>query len=155
MRQLTLILLPLLASCGTARPTTEECNALGKLPAIADRCMSGDLESGTYIGDLACWPFSEPKRMQGLWVIGLETSEFWPGIDDPQQIRVGESKIWFETDLLDANADLMAAAQGKETRIYRVDFEGRSAMCDGVFGHLGIYPREVISQRFYSMRRLQ
>jgi len=94
-------------------------------------------------------------RLRGIWLIGFEESEFYPDIQKLEEIPDGVGKVWFKSDLLDKNAELLAAAQGKETRVYVVDFEGRTTLCDGMFGHSGMFPRQVIADRFYAMRRLQ
>ena len=144
----------LLLSCGQRTPTPQDCKALNEPKAVLQRCYGGDLENGKYVGDLKCWPFSKAQRLQGIWLIALEASAFYPSAKAVKEIDHREPNVWLETDLLAKRADLLASAQGAEARAYAVDFEGRQALCDGMFGHFGMYPRQVIAERFYSMRRL-
>jgi hypothetical protein len=76
-----------LASCGQKPPTAEECKALAAPKAVVKRCYGGNLgPSASYIGDLKCWPFSKPQRLVGLWLIGLEASEFYPNAKSFQEM---------------------------------------------------------------------
>lgn len=152
-------LLPLLAlllsACGQKPPTAEECKALAAPKAVVTRCYGGNFgPNAHYVGDLKCWPFSKPQRLVGLWLIGLEASEFYPNARTLQDIDNRRPQIWLESGLLEGRPELLAAAQGAGTRVYAVDLEGRQSVCNGMFGHFGIYPRQVIAERFYSMRLL-
>jgi hypothetical protein len=142
----------LLASCGHA-PTPEECKLLANPKAVVERCFEGKLNaSAKYVGDLKCWPFSRPHRLRGIWVIDLEASEFFPnasGLSDAKG-----QPMWLETNLLEQRGEFLDAAQGAGRRVYAVELEGRESLCDGFFGHMGMSPREVIADRFYSMRLL-
>ena len=154
MRLLPLLEL-LLASCGQKPPTAEECKALGAPKAVVARCYGGNLgPSASYIGDLKCWPFSKPQRLVGLWLIDLEASEFYPNAKTLQEADKRRPQIWLESALLERRPELLAAAQGAGPRAYAVELEGRQSLCDGMFGHFGMYPRQVIAERFYSMRLL-
>ena len=116
--------------------------------------MGGDLHNGKYVGDLKCWPFSTPKRLRGAWLISLEASEFYPNVGTVREVSKRQTRTWLESDLLEHRPELLAAARGAGTRIYAVEFQGRESLCDGYFGHMGMAPREVIVDRFYSMRLL-
>lgn len=142
----------LLASCGHA-PTAEECKALANPKAVVERCYGGKLEpSSKYVGDLKCWPFSPPHRLRGIWVIDLEASEFFPNASNLKD--ASGQPMWLESDLLERRRELLDAAQGAGRRVYAVELEGRQSLCDGYFGHMGMSPRQVIVNRFYSMRLL-
>jgi hypothetical protein len=149
-------LLPLLAvavaACDQQPPTAQECKALADPKAVIDRCSGGNL-SGSYVGDLKCWPFSKPERLSGLWVIRMEGSDFYQNARNLEDVA-NRRPEWLESDLVERRPELLAAAQGAGTRVYAVEFEGRQSLCDGYFGHFGMYPREVIAARFYSMRLL-
>ena len=142
----------LLASCGHS-PTPQECKSLAQPKAVIKRCFGGDLTRNTYLGDLRCWPFSASHQMRGVWLIGLETSVFYPGASRAEQLR-GNSEIWLQTDLFERRPDLVAAAQGAGAVAYVVDFDGRSSLCDGTFGHFGVSRRQVIVDKFHSMTPL-
>ena len=130
-----------------------ECKALAANEAVVKRCFGGNLENGQYVGDRQCWPFSEPRRLRGIWLIDLEASLFYPNVSAFSETK-DDGWAWLESDLLEARPELLAAAQGAGRRVYAVQVEGREALCDGDFGHLGMYPRQVIAERFYSMRPL-
>jgi hypothetical protein len=146
-RWLTLVAL-LGTSCGHNRPNAFECKALAAPKAVLQRCVGGNL-TGKYVGDLKCWPFSQPQRMHGVWVIAMEASNFYP---NASTVTSRETDTWLKTDLLN-RPELIAAAQGAGTRAYLVDFIGRKSLCDGYFGN-GTYRREVIAEHFYSLSRL-
>lgn len=145
----------LVASCGQKLPSAEECKGLAAPKAVVERCYGGNLgPNATYIGDLKCWPFSKPQRLVGLWRIGLEASEFYPNAKRLQEVDHRRPEVWLESPLLERRPELLAAAQGAGTRVYAVELEGRQSLCNGMFGHFGMYPRQVIADRFYSMRLL-
>lgn len=154
MRLLPLLAL-VMASCGQKPPTAEECKALAAPKAVVARCYGGNIgPNGSYVGDLKCWPFSRPHRLVGLWLIGLEASEFYPNAKTLRDVDNRRPQIWLESALVERRPELLAAAQGAGTRVYAVELEGRQSLCDGMFGHFGLYPRQVIAERFYSMRPL-
>jgi hypothetical protein len=142
-----------LASCGHRPPTAEECTALSDPKAVIDRCYGGDLRNGKYIGDLKCLPYGASERLRGLWLIDLETSEFFPNAKTVKANK--DSPIWLETDLLNRPSGLLDAAQGAGRRVYVVEFQGRQSLCDGgAYGHMGMFPKQVIVERFYSIKPL-
>jgi hypothetical protein len=110
--------------------------------------------SAKYVGDLKCWPFSKSERLRGLWEINLEASHFYPNAERAPPLDSPHPPMWLETDLIDRRPELLAAAQGAGPRVFAVELQGREALCDGLFGHMGVYPREVIVERFYSLRPL-
>jgi hypothetical protein len=143
----------LLTCCGQRPPTAEECKALAAPKAVVARCYGGNFgPSASYIGNLKCWPFSSLHRLRGIWVVGLEASEFYPSVRAFHQAKRPET--WLESGLLERPGEIRNATGGAGTRIYAVELEGRQALCDGMFGHFGMYPRQVIAERFYSMRLL-
>jgi hypothetical protein len=147
----------LLASCSRQVATSPDCLALAAPKAVLERCFGGDLEHGKYVGDLKCWPFAPSERMKGFWLVDLEASEFYPSLralNDNYSRGPNEWKpqVWLDSDLLDQPV-LRAASQGAGRRVYSVDFEGRRSLC-GSFGHFGIFPKEVIAERFYAIRLL-
>jgi hypothetical protein len=104
--------LALLVASGQKRPSAEECKALAAPEAVIARCYGGKLgPQATYIGDLKCWPFSKPQRLVGLWLIGLEASEFYPNDKSLQEADKRRSQVWLESPLLERRPELLAAAQ--------------------------------------------
>ena len=155
MTRLLPLLALLLTACGQRPPATEECKALAAPKAVVERCYGGSVgPTATYIGDLKCWPFSNPQRLVGLWLIDLEASEFYPNAKSLKDVDRRRPRTWLESDLLERRPELLAAAQGAGALVYSVELEGRQVLCDGTFGHFGMYPRQVIAERFYSMNLL-
>lgn len=111
--------------------------------------------SAKYIGDVKCWPFSKSERLRGLWEINLEASHFYPNANTVPPLDLRHLPMWLETDLIDRRPELLASAQGAGRRVFAVELEGREALCDGLFGNMGVYRREVIVERFYSLRPLR
>jgi len=107
---------------------------------------------GNYIGDLKCWPFSQPQRLQGVLLAGFEYSEFHPHVMTVKQAQNTEPKIWF-----DSNVEMPVPVPRAEIGLphaWLIDAEGRLSVCDAWFGHLGQYPREFIATKYYSTRVL-
>ena len=146
MSRWILLLSFLLAACGERPPTVQECKALAAPKAAIDRCYGGKL-AGKYVGDQKCWPFSAPRRLKGVWLIQFEESVFYPNAHSVQDVLDQKGTIWLKSELLERHAELMGT-----TRLYDVELDGRQALCDAGFGHAGMFPREVIPERFYSMR---
>jgi hypothetical protein len=130
----------------------EECRA--KIETVADRCYGGSSSpAAEYIGDLKCWPFSESRRLTGRWVIEMEGSTFYPDAKPAGEAENRRSGVHLQTDLIERRPEMLAAAQGSaDTLVYAVELKGREALCDGYFGHGGIYPRQVIVEQFYSIK---
>ena len=150
IRWRALLLFCLLTSCGEKKYTAQECKGL-ELTAV-QRCFGGDLKNGKYVGDLKCWPFSKPHRIHGVWLLNLETSVFAPNATAVTATAPSDI-AWLETDLLN-QPSIVAAMQGAGPRAYLIDFDGRQALCNGNFGHLGMSPREVIVDQVHSLHRI-
>ena len=144
-----------LAACSQRPPTVEECKALAVPGRVVERCYGGNLKNGRYVGDLKCWPFSRAQRLRGLWLITMEESAFYPNARALGDVNSRRARVWLQSDLVNKRPELLASAQGASTRIYAVDLEGRLSLCDGMFGHFGMFPREVVAERFHSMRLLR
>jgi hypothetical protein len=151
MRSLTLLAL-LLAACGHRPPTAEECKALAEPKAFLSRCMGGKI-NGDYVGDLKCWPFSNSKRIQGVWLVQFEGSEFYSGAKTAEEAKRARPTMWLETRLRDKQP-FLDAGQGGQPLTYWADVEGRESQCDAAFGHQAQFPREFIVAHFYALRRL-
>lgn len=153
MSRWTITLFFSLVSCAEASRGRPDCQALGEREAVIERCFGGDLAQDRYVGDSACWPFSSPQRMSGIWVVDLEASYFYPNANSLEDTRIGRYETWLESPL-NSRPDIVAAGQGAGMRAYRVDFTGRRSLCEGHFGHQGGSPHQVIVDRFHSMREL-
>jgi hypothetical protein len=151
MRGRSLLLpLTLLTGCGRGVPSEADCRKLVEPHAVIARCFHGNLAHGRYVGDLSCFPFSRPERMDGIWIVSLENSSF-----DWHTTRLSPTAaptlgIWLEPGRWPPDAE--ASAQGDTARAFAVKLIGRRSLCAGSFGHMGVFPREVIVDRFLSRR---
>lgn len=107
---------------------------------------------GTIIADLNCYPFAPPERMQGVWVVLLEGSTFYPNVPAVPQQADARSDIWLEASPVPQA--VTAAGQGGAPRAYAVEFIGRRSICPAGFGHMGVWPNEVVVSRFLRMTPL-
>lgn len=150
MKRVLCSLIYLLMSCGERTYTAPECQSLEV--SLIQRCFGGKLpgDGGTYIGDLKCWPFSKPTRMHGVWVFGLEASDFYPNATTSPS---APTDTWLETDL-SKRPDIRAAYRRDGTLAFSVDFVGRQSLCDNNYGQFGAFRREIITEHVYALRRL-
>jgi hypothetical protein len=147
MNRWPILLVCVLLSCGEKRYTAEECRSLTL--TVVQRCFGGNLQSGKYVGDLQCWPFSRPQRMHGVWLVAMEASMFAPNATRVTP-EAPPDLAWLQTDLKN-RPEIVAAGQKAGNRAYLIDLLGRQSLCDGNFGHFGSYGREVIVDRIYSI----
>jgi hypothetical protein len=142
------LLFCLFLSCGEKKYTPQECQS--RELTLVQRCYGGNLQSGKYVGDLKCWPFSKPQRMSGVWVFGLEASHFYPNANSAPSQR---AYTWLQTDMSQLR-QVTASSQRSGWVAYQVDFVGRQSLCNNNYGQGGQFPHEVVAERFYSLRRL-
>lgn len=90
--------------------------------------------------------------MRGVWSIAMEASLFAPNADRVTSAAPPDL-AWLETNL-SRTSEMIAAGRGAKPRAYLIEFSGRRSLCPGAFGHFGSYEREVIVDRFYSIRGL-
>jgi hypothetical protein len=113
--------------------------------------MGGKI-NGDYIGDLKCWPFSKPQRLNGILQAGFEHSEFYPNAKNPAESKNPELRIWFEDQSAEPPPKALRASPDGLMHTFMVEAEGRLSLCDGWFGHQGQYPREFIANRIIFAR---
>jgi hypothetical protein len=90
--------------------------------------------------------------MHGVWLIAMEASVFAPNATRVTP-EAPTDLAWLETDL-NKRPEIIAAAQGSGNRAYLIDFLGRRSLCEGNFGHFGLYGAEVIVDRIYSIHAI-
>jgi hypothetical protein len=114
--------------------------------------MGGKINSD-YVGDLKCWPFSQPRTVRGVWVIQFETSVFYLDATNFEEIKNLEPNIWLQNEAK-RRPPLLDPTPAANSRAYLVEAEGRLSLCDAWFGHQGRYPRELIVIGFHSIKPL-
>jgi len=90
--------------------------------------------------------------MRGIWVISLENSSFYENAASIGPEMSDLSQIWLEPDQW--GAEQTRAAQGERVRSYLVEFVGRRSLCRSGYGHMGVRPKEVVVDRFTSIRAI-
>ena len=106
----------------------------------------------------SCLPYSRPERFSGIWVVGFETSLFFPGTMPPVR-----SSHWADTALrisptLDRSpiaeqVEKMRKRDGPYGRQLSVGFIGRRSLCRFSYGHAAS-PNEVVVDRFLKVRTI-
>lgn len=116
-------------------------------------CMRTEEEGGTTIissvSSEQCYRFDVPQRMRGVWMPGLETSEFLPNATRAPVRRsiTDESGIWLETDYISIQSKLAPPVQvdyEAGTAAYLIEFVGRRASYPGRYGGGGFFGRHLI-----------
>jgi hypothetical protein len=90
---------------------------------------------------LGCFPFSEPERISGAWVIGFETNEFYEGEKVSASLinkRVGDTQL---------EIDIPLRRPGPFPQLFQLNFIGRRSLCDMGFPHHIVVVDRIISRR--------
>lgn len=142
-----------LFGCAASVPTPEECRSLSEHQAVAERCYAGNIETGPYVGDLKCFPFSKAKRLKGIWVTQTEVSVFFANAErvTPSMLG-GGGDTWL--DAVGAAKHPIDAAWDAGPGVFRVEFMGRESLCPTGYGHFGMSPNEVVAEQIISLVRL-
>ena len=98
---------------------------------------------GSY--DLSCFKFQEPRRMRGMWLVGLETSEF---IDEYSPSLAMPRNDAMRATWLDYPRSQKRPFDGA----YEIDLIGRASAIPGHFGHEGMSDQVVIVDRILSIK---
>lgn len=140
--------------------TPAECKALTEKDAYFQRCFGAeppvDIEEvpdEDFVGKFKCMPYSPPQHLTGVWVVGLESSKFFPNGSSYDETLGCSEKIWLDTDE-PVPPEITEAGQGAGTRAYGIDFIGRRSLCEFGYGHFGQSPNEVVAQRIVKLRPL-
>ena len=91
-----------------------------------------------------CVRFDPPRRFHGLWRDNFEGAIFCPSPASRCE-ESGKNDIWFEWRF--SLPEKYEAPGG----LYEVEFVGRASSYRGGYGHMGMFPREVIADRLISM----
>ena len=145
----SLVLLMVLSGCGGSQSAITNCTDAAKPALVVDRCFGGNLKTGRYIGDVACFPFSVPQRFTGIWHVELEGSFF--EASSAQGAR--PHNIWL--DVANPPKAALASMQGDVPRDFAVDLIGRRSLCPGLFGHMGVTPHEIAAETMISIRQVR
>ena len=98
-------------------------------------------------------PYSPPQRFEGVWVIGMESSRFYPNVSTYEATTNLPDQTWLEFDV-SVPPEATEAGQGAGTHAYSIDVIGRRSLCEWHYGHLGMSPHEVVAQRIVSLQPL-
>jgi hypothetical protein len=157
----TALLFPLfVVGCSAQNPSNASAAGAGAGPSCRaateavqfQQCAAQHGQSNERELLLACLPFSQPGRLGGVWVIALENSSFFEGAVSFRPEMSNSIGAWLEPDQW--RPDQTRAAQGERVRAYLVEFVGRRSLCRSGFGHMGVYPHEVLVDRFISIREI-
>lgn len=143
--------------------TPAECKALTETDAYVRRCHPGvdptaehfaeELSEENFVGKFNCMPYSPPQRLVGVWIVGLESSKFYPDVSTYEETLSLPDEIWLETSE-PVPSEVTEAGQGAGTRAYSIAFTGRRSLCEWGYGHWGMTPHEVVAQRILSLQPL-
>lgn len=153
MRAALALISILIASCASDEQVTKSCSELFTVDAVTERCFAGD-PGGEYVGDAACYLFSETRQYDGILITGFEWSEFYPNIESYAQADRENPVYWFRStegvfDDLEVNQ-----AQCTHDCAFAVSFSGRETVCEYGYGHLGGYPKLVLGEGKGSISQL-
>lgn len=140
-----------------------ECKALTENAAYLLRChpevdptdpnFAEKLDEENFVGRFNCMPYSPPQRFEGVWVIGMESSRFYPNVSTYEATTNLPDQTWLEFDV-SVPPEATEAGQGAGTHAYSIDVIGRRSLCEWHYGHLGMSPHEVVAQRIVSLQPL-
>ena len=143
--------------------TPAECKALIEKIAYVRRCHPGvdpnsenwifEVSDENSVGKFKCMPYSRPERLAGVWVVGFESSNFYPNASSYEETLSLPEGTWLDADE-PVPQEVTDAGQGAGTRAYSIEFVGRRSLCEWIYGHMGVSPREVVAQRIVSLRPL-
>lgn len=118
----------------------------GMTPWCLDQLKYGGIEAIPAATD-ACFEMEPARRWRGLWRYNFESSRFCPA---PAQrcahFDPGEF-VWLTEHARHPRLKLGG--------LYVVEFVGRRTRQRGVYGHLGLAQREIIVDRFESIRQVE
>lgn len=112
--------LPVLAACGTQEPL--DCTPSEFAPI--ERCIDENRAKGEAAALVACLPFSQPLKTQGIWVVGFEKNDFFEGSRRPS-----EEALWTHSTGAELIVDETVFQPTNETRAFEVEVRGRRALC--------------------------
>ncbi|GAA0751219.1 hypothetical protein GCM10009075_41190 [Sphingomonas trueperi] len=133
-----------LSGCHGSVPRLANCADAQNIKLIVERCYQGDLNTGHYVGDTVCFPFSKTERIAGFWYTDLEASYFG---SSPSGAR--KAMTWLKVN--NEPQAVTESMRGERPREFAVTFEGRRSLCPGSFGHMGMTSREIVVERLISM----
>ena len=131
------------------------CAQINDPQAVRDHCLSS---GGENLGEASCLPFAPPQRMSGLWIVGFETSEFFPGATarPSRAPRLSERTALSISNMFQtspAAKQVEALAKGETHEIW-VDMIARRSICTFSYGHAA-FPNAVRVERFLKAREVR
>ncbi|WP_066807985.1 hypothetical protein [Sphingomonas asaccharolytica] len=147
--RLSFVLLVARYGCSGSQSAITNCADAAKPALVIEKCFGGNLQTGHYLGDVACFPFSEPQRFTGIWHVELEGSFF----EAPSANGIHPRNVWL--DVANPPKVAQASMQGDAPRDFAVDLIGRRSLCAGMFGHMGVIPHEITVETLTSIRQVR
>lgn len=144
-----MVLLVVLAGCSGSQSAITNCADAAKPALVIEKCFGGNLQTGHYVGDVACFPFSAAQRFTGIWHVELEGSFF----EAPSANGVLPRNVWL--DVANPPKAAVASMQGDTPRDFAVDLIGRRSLCRGVFGHMGVIPHQITVETMTTIRQVR
>ena len=120
-----------------------------RLPCSRTEKVAGPVAAISFLPDEQCYKMDPPRRWRGLWRNDFEGSQFCPAPATECSHEISEDAIW-----LDFTVSLPAPLK-EPGGLYAVDFVGRAPSYRGIYGHLGVFSREVVVDRMITMKEIE
>ncbi len=148
--RLPLIAMGLLAMAGCT-PQPPDCSRVSNRRNLI-QCLAWN--QGRSDRDLlqACWPLSPSSRIEGIWVTSLENSSFFERATQLDRSMLTRLATWLE--VANPPAEVIRSQQGEALRAYQISLVGRQTLCEAHYGHMGVFPHEVIVDRIVHLQPL-
>jgi hypothetical protein len=146
----------ILTSCNRPVPKVDDAT-IQKIrdaaPGMTDECLQKIRFGG--FGAMPervdqCFKMSAEQRLSGLWRNDFEGQLFCSA--PAQKCDYGKLR---ETVWLDFGPGSQSKVSPGSGGVYAIEFDGRSALQKGMYGHMGMFDREVIVDRLISIRQVE
>ncbi len=144
-----------LASCDqrVALMTEGELDELqAMLPGMTAECVDkaryGGIAAISALAADECFKMASPQRLRGIWRNEFEDSGFCPEPATDCEYVSQHDAIWLSQSKTAQGQDLSQLDDGN---LYQIEFVGRLVVQRGMFGHSGMYGREVVVDQVISL----
>ena len=133
----------ILVGCSASQPI--DC-AVATEPKRAMACLEQRQGVTSRNAIAACFPFSPSQRMRGIWLVSFENSTFFEGKVVFDRTMLTRASTWLDPAALPKG--VRSSAPEVSVKAYKVEIIGRRSICPAYYGHLGVFPHEVIVDSF-------